>query len=153
MGRSKRIVLLTVLFLCIFSIIFIYSLVKQNGTTDNNIYDNAEFTSKYNNNLSNCGWIPNWAAGDGLAILKANANILDCISPVLYEAKDDGSLNNISPSNLNEIISFANNNGIKIYPTITLFWMFFLLFVQFSIKLNRLRTRHRITSAYFRLYT
>ena len=121
MGRTKRIILLTILFLCVFSILFVYKFITENSISDNSIYDNAEFTSKYNNDLKNCGWIPNWASKDGLASLKSNSNILDCISPVLYEVKDNGSLNNISPANLNEIISYAKSKNIKIYPTITLF--------------------------------
>jgi len=120
MGRKKRIVLLTLLFLCVFSIIFI---VRFSGGGKNNedITENAVFTQKFNNNLKACGWIPNWASIDGFESLKANLKDLNCISPVLYEANEDGSLNNISPNNIHEIIELAKNNGIKIYPTITLF--------------------------------
>lgn len=121
MGRYKRIIILTILFLCIFFLSFIVNVAVRNTNSDNTIFDNAEFTTKYNSNLNYCGWIPNWASGDGLASVKANSNILDCISPVLYEATSDGSLTNISPRNLNEIIAAAKASNIKIYPTITLF--------------------------------
>jgi spore germination protein YaaH len=119
MLRNKRIILLTLMFL----LFFCGFIIIRTVLTDTNKYGDIQYnsaTSKYNPNLYNCAWIPEWASGTGLLSLKNNYNELKCISPVLYELNNDGTLKNVSPSNLKLIVEFAKSKNIKIYPTIAM---------------------------------
>jgi spore germination protein YaaH len=119
MLRNKRIILLTLMFL----LFFCGFIIIRTVLTDTNKYGDIQYnsaTSKYNPNLYNCAWIPEWASGTGLLSLKNNYNEIKCISPVLYEVNNDGTLKNVSPSNLKLIVEFAKSKDIKIYPTIAM---------------------------------
>jgi spore germination protein YaaH len=106
-----------------FLLFFCGFIILRSVLTNTNKYgdiDNTGVTSKYNPNLINCAWIPNWASGTGLESLKNNYKEIKCISPILYEVNTDGSLKNVSSSNLQLIIEFAKSKDIKIYPTIAM---------------------------------
>lgn len=67
------------------------------------------------------GWIPPWASKEGFESVKSNSDQLNNISPVWYDLKSDGSLDDKKPLNYKEIIKFAKDNNISITPSITLF--------------------------------
>lgn len=119
MSRNKRIIIFTLIFL----LIFVAYLISRTMLSSNDYGDitTTAVVTKYNNNLANCAWIPNWASIDGYDSLVKNADNLSCISPVLYEVNADGSLRDISPTNLYKIVAFAKSKNIKIYPTIAMF--------------------------------
>jgi spore germination protein YaaH len=67
------------------------------------------------------GWIPDWGTAAGLATVKNNADFLDSISPVWYEAKPDGSLKNNEPKNKAEIINEIRTRNMELLPSIASF--------------------------------
>jgi spore germination protein YaaH len=67
------------------------------------------------------GWVPDWASESGLNSISANAQQLTNISPVWYEAQEDGTLKNNKPRQANDIINQSATNGIEVTPSIALF--------------------------------
>jgi spore germination protein YaaH len=121
MSRKKRVAIFTVVFL----IGFIgYLIIMASRPSTNNFGDlstGVTTETKTNPNLNICGWIPNWASSDGLKSMQENKTLLNCISPVMYEVNNDGSLKSIIPGNIKEMIKFAKDNNIKVIPTIAMF--------------------------------
>ena len=67
------------------------------------------------------GWIPEWAGQSGLESVQNNNETLTNISPVWYDANEDGTLNDKRPKEADRILREAQANGIEVTVTISLF--------------------------------
>jgi spore germination protein len=67
------------------------------------------------------GWIPEWAGQSGLESVQTNSEILTNISPVWYDANEDGTLTDKRPKESARILREAQENGIEVTVTISLF--------------------------------
>jgi len=88
--------------------------------------------------LTYSAWIPSWSSIDGFQSLQNNKDLFNSISPVWYEANDDGSLYKRFPSNFTAIKTFCKENNILLIPTIAMFnHELFSRFAQDPEKLDR----------------
>jgi spore germination protein YaaH len=113
-------------FFCIFWVIKTIEINQNNSTnttsitpTDRSISLSPTQVPKLK--LEYNGWIPNWASTSGLDSLKNNSELYTSISPVWYEVNENGSLKKTFPSNRAQIIEYAKQQNIKLYPAIAMF--------------------------------
>lgn len=89
---------------------------------DGNTPEYFQFEDNWQQNeLKQTAWIPNWAFQSGIESLKENPRQFYSISPVLYNVNTDGTLENLNPSKLDELVKICDDNNIKIIPSIALF--------------------------------
>lgn len=116
---------LILLLIAIFAVLINAGFLNQKISTDNSTQNNLQptvttiVTPTPNQKIEYSGWLPNWASDTGFVTIKNN-EIFNSISPVWYEVNEDGSLKNTFPSNKQNIIDYAKENNIKIYPTIAM---------------------------------
>jgi spore germination protein YaaH len=88
--------------------------VKNNvSISTENKFDQSEFFVG--------GWIPPWASKEGFESVKNNSDKINNISPVWFDLKSDGSLDDKKPQNYKEIINLAKEKSMSITPSIALF--------------------------------
>ncbi len=74
-----------------------------------------------NENVTYSGWIPSWASVVGYSTVLAEKGLFDDISPVWYEVKTNGELEDIRPSNAGETVELTRDNDIELIPSIAMF--------------------------------
>lgn len=91
---------------------------SQTGEID---YKPLEIPSPNEGEVSQTGWIPSWGYEEGLESLQTNQKVFDRISPVWFDAVEDGSLTPLASYNNEDFISYCEDNDILVIPSIAQF--------------------------------